>query len=477
MSVLWSADELQRATDGRPTAGFAATGVSIDSRSCAPGDLFFALKGPNFDGHDYAEAALQAGAAAAVVAESWTGRSGRGPYLVVDDPERALDALAAAARLRSDARIAAITGSVGKTGTKDALAMALQRQGPTCATQGNLNNQYGLPLSLARLGTDARFGVFELGMNHAGEIAPLSAMLRPHVALITTVEAVHLEFFDSEEGIADAKAEIFQGLSPQGTAILNRDNHHFGRLYRRAQEAGIARIKSFGMHDRADIRLTEFALHESSSTVSVLCDGAPLQYTVGLPGRHWVTNSLAVLAAVQALDADVAAAAAALGKMRATAGRGLRTDVPLSSGGGFALIDESYNASPASMQAAFEVLARTAPKPGGRRIAVLGDMLELGDDAEVLHAALAAELVANKVDLVFTAGPLMARLSNALPAPMQGGHASTSGCIAPRVTAAVRAGDVIMVKGSLGSQMKRVVDALRQLGEPRETPRRAVNGG
>jgi len=477
MMLLWNAAELERATGGRATAAFDATGVSIDSRTIVPGDLFVALKGPNFDGHDYVEAALGAGACAAVVAEAWAARSSAGPFLTVADPEQALEAIATAARQRSRARIAAITGSVGKTGTKDALAMVLGRQAETCATQGNLNNQFGLPLSLARLGADARYGVFELGMNHAGELAPLSAMLRPDVALITTVEAVHLEFFDSEEGIADAKAEIFQGVPPQGTAILNRDNHHYGRLYRRAQEAGISRIVSFGAHERAYFRLQECTLHENTSSVTVASNGTTFSYTIGVPGRHWVFNSLAVLSAAQALGADVGAAAAALAEMRATPGRGLRADIPLSSGGSFALIDESYNASPASMLAAFEVLARTAPKSGGRRIAVLGDMLELGDDAEALHAALAADLVANRVDLVFTAGPLMARLATALPAPMQGGHTSTSGCLAPRVTAAVRAGDVVMVKGSLGSQLQRVVDALHHLGDHVDPPRRVANGG
>ncbi len=476
MTVLWNTAELEPATGGRATAAFAATGVSIDSRTLKRGDLFFALKGPNFDGHAYVEPALKAGACAAVVAETWRGRTAAGRFLIVADPEKALGALAKAARQRSVARIAAITGSVGKTGCKDALAMVLSRQAATCATQGNLNNHYGLPLSLARLGADARYGVFELGMNHPGELAPLSALLRPDVALITTVEAVHLENFDSEEAIADAKAEIFQGMSPQGTAILNRDNHHFGRLYRRAQEAGIARITSFGAHERADLRLQDCTLHETSSSVTVLNDGSPLTYTIGVPGRHWVANSLAVLAAAQALGADIAAAAAALGEMRATAGRGLRAEIPLSSGGDFVLIDESYNASPASMQAAFDVLAQTAPRPGGRRIAVLGDMLELGDDAGAMHADLAAGLIAGRVDLVFTAGPMMARLATALPAPMKGGHTSTSGCLAPRVTAAVRAGDVVMVKGSLGSQMKRVVDALRALGDTGDLPRRVVNG-
>jgi len=476
MTVLWTSVEAERATGGRTTTDFAATGVSIDSRTLRPGDLFVALKGPNFDGHAYVEAALEAGACAAIVADTWRGRPAAGPFLIVDDPERALGALAVAARQRSGARIAAITGSVGKTGCKDALAMVLDRQAATCATQGNLNNHFGLPLSLARLGAEARYGVFELGMNHAGELAPLSKLLRPDVALITTVEAVHLENFDSEEDIADAKAEIFQGVAPQGTAILNRDNHHFGRLLRRAQEAGISHIRSFGAHDRADLRLQDCTLHETSSTVTVLNDGAPLTYRIGVPGRHWVINSLAVLAAAQALGADITAAALALGQMRATAGRGLRMDVPLSSGGGFVLIDESYNASPASMQAAFDVLAQATPKPGGRRIAVLGDMLELGEDAEALHAGLAADLVSSRVDLVFTAGPLMARLAKALPAPMQGGHTSTSGCLAPRVTAAVRAGDIVMVKGSLGSQMKRVVDALRGLGDAGDPPQRVVNG-
>ena len=459
--ALWTSQEAAEATGGRAEGAWRAEGVSIDSRSLLPGDLFVALQGPTFDGHAFVAAALAGGAAAALVARRPDGLAGA-PLLLVGDTLGGLQDLGRAARARSHAEIVGVTGSVGKTGVKEALLLVLGRQGATHASVGSFNNQWGVPLSLARTPPTARFGVFEMGMNHAGEIALLTRQVRPHVAVITTVEAVHIENFLSVEAIADAKAEIFSGLEQGGTAVLERDNRHFERLRRLAREAGVGRILSFGRSAEADVRLHAAREDSDGTTVEADVRGVPLIYRVGIAGRHWVTNSLGVLAAVHALGADVAAAAAALADLRPSKGRGLRTSVSLLHGR-FELIDDSYNASPASMAASFEVLRRSRPADGGRRIAVLGDMLELGADAPALHAGLARGLVENRIDLVFTAGPLMAHLRAALPAGMRAAHCADSATLAPEVAAAVRPGDVISVKGSAASRMRAVVEALLAL--------------
>ena len=474
--ALWTSEEAARATGGRAEGAWRAEGVSIDSRTLLPGDLFVALRGPTFDGHAFVAEALARGAAAAVVARRPDGVEGAA-LLLVDDTLKALQDLGRAARARARAGIVGVTGSVGKTGVKEALLLALGRQGATHASVGSFNNHWGVPLSLARTPPAARFAVFEMGMNHAGEIAPLTRQVRPHVAVITTVEAVHIENFSSVEAIADAKAEIFLGLEQGGTAVLERDNRHFERLRRLAQAGGVGRILSFGRAAEADVRLLAEA-EESDRTTTVEADvhGMPLIYRLGIAGRHWVMNSLAVLATVHALGADVAAAAAALADLRPGKGRGLRTSVSLLHGC-FELIDDSYNASPASMAASFEVLRRSRPAAGGRRIAVLGDMLELGADSPALHAGLARGLVENRIDLVFTAGPLMAHLRAALPAGMRAAHCADSATLAPEVAAAVRPGDVISVKGSAGSRMRTVVEALLALQHGAEVGSRAVAQG
>ena len=459
--ALWSSEEAARATGGRAEGTWRAEGVSIDSRTVVPGDLFVALQGPTFDGHAFVAEALARGAAAAVVARRPDGLTGAA-LLLVGDTFGALQDLGRAARARSRARIVGVTGSVGKTGVKEALRLALGRQGAAHASLGSFNNHWGVPLSLARMPPSARFAVFEMGMNHAGEIALLTRQVRPHVAVITTVEAVHVANFPSVEAIADAKGEIFSGIERGGTAVLERDSPHFERLRRLAREAGVGRILSFGRSAEADVRLRAAEDSDEATTVQADVHGMPLTYRVGIAGRHWATNSLGVLAAVHALGADVAAAAAALADLRPPKGRGLRTSVSLPDGC-FELIDDSYNASPASMAASFEVLRRSRPADGGRRIAVLGDMLELGADAPALHAGLAPALVENRIDLVFTAGALMAHLRAALPAGMRAAHRCDSAALAPAVAAAVRPGDVISVKGSAGSRMRTVVEALLAL--------------
>jgi len=460
---LWTSADAATATTGEARGRWQANGVAIDSRSVEPGDLFVALAGPNFDGHQFVAAALQAGAAAAVVSERPTDVPDDAPLLLVDDTMAALQALGGAARSRSPARIAAITGSVGKTGTKEALRAALEKHGVTHASAGNLNNQWGAPLSLARMPRDCAYGVFELGMNHAGEIAPLSRLVRPHVAIITAIAPAHLAFFDSVAQIADAKAEIFVGLEPGGTAIINRDSEYFERLRSAAERAGAGRVLSFGSHAEADARLLKLSAHATCSCMTAEIDGVTVTYKIGAPGRHWATNSLAVLAAVQALDADLGKAVLALASLTAPAGRGRRHRVRAPFGN-FDLIDEAYNASPATMRAAFEVLGGAKTHGRGRRIAVLGDMLELGEAAETLHRELAADLEREDIDLVLGCGPHTAALMAALPKRLRGAHAADADALLPLVLANVRGGDVVLVKGSLGMQMSPIVAALLTLG-------------
>lgn len=460
MNPLWTSAAVVKATAGACAGTWVASGVSIDSRSVKAGDLFVALKGPNFDGHAFALAALKHGASAALIHEPV---KDSGEYhnrlVVVKNTFAALQSLAVAARTRANARIVAVTGSVGKTGVKEALRYVLGGQGPTAASEGNLNNHWGLPLSLARLAPDSAFGVFEVGMNHGGEITPLSQLLRPLVAVITTVEAVHAGHFASVEAIAAAKAEIFAGLDRNGAAVLPRDNPHFERLAAAARAAGCARLVGFGRHAEAQARVLDATLGPDHSDVTAEVFGRRLEYRLSIPGPHWVVNSVAVLAAVAAIGADVLDAAERLPRLEAMAGRGRRQTVDLASGS-FALIDESYNASQVSIEAALAVLGRAAVGNGGRRIAVLGDMLELGADSGRLHEGLAAAIEANRIDLVFASGHEMARLAARLPKSRLGAHAATSAALAPIVAAAIRSGDVVTVKGSAGSKMGAVVQAL-----------------
>jgi UDP-N-acetylmuramoyl-tripeptide--D-alanyl-D-alanine ligase len=435
------------------------TGLSIDSRTIAAGDAFFALRDIR-DGHDFVPAALNAGAGLAVVAANRAGDIPAGaPLLVVPDVLEALRNLAGTARRRSAAKFIGVTGSVGKTSTKEALRLALSRVGETHASAASYNNHWGVPLSLARCPESASFAVLEMGMNHAGEIAPLTRLVRPHVAVVTTVEPVHLEFFGTLDKIADAKAEIFEGLEPGGAAVINRDNPQFARLSRAAKAAGVMNIVSFGEHEKADARLVKFALQPDSSTVQARILDVDVTYKLGAPGRHLILNSLAVLAAAKLAGADLALAALALAELAPAAGRGVRTTLDLP-GGRATLIDESYNANPASMRAALALLGQMPVGPQGRRIAVLGDMLELGPKGAALHRALAEAVVGNDVDLVFCAGPLMRSLWEALPSERRGGYAETSAALEAEVIGTVRAGDAVMVKGSLGSKMGPIVKAL-----------------
>jgi UDP-N-acetylmuramoyl-tripeptide--D-alanyl-D-alanine ligase len=437
-------------------------GLSIDTRTIKPGEAFFAIQGENRDGHEFVEAALQAGAGLAVVARRKMAAMPQGaPLLIADDALAGLNDLAKASRARSQAKIVAVTGSVGKTGTKEALRLVLGRQGETHASAASYNNHWGVPLSLALMPQSAKFGVFEIGMNHAGEITPLTKLVRPHVAIVTTIAPVHLEFFGTLAAIADAKAEIFLGVEPGGTAVLNADNPQFAHLKRAAQVAGVKHIVAFGESDGADAHLAKVSLQAETSTVQASILGRDVTYKLGAPGRHVVENSLAVLAAAQLLGADLALAALALADLKAPAGRGERVTLELP-GGAVLLIDESYNANPVSMRAALALLGQVPMKGMGRRIAVLGDMLELGPEGAALHADLADAVTGNAVDLVFCSGPLMKSLWDALPSGRRGGYADTSAALEPEILGAIAANDAVMIKGSLGSRMSPIVKALRR---------------
>ncbi|WP_026379517.1 UDP-N-acetylmuramoylalanyl-D-glutamyl-2,6-diaminopimelate--D-alanyl-D-alanine ligase [Afifella pfennigii] len=467
MSALWEAGEFLAAVGGQLEGAAPAelADISIDSRSVRPGEAFFAIKGDRFDGHDFVDAALKAGAALAVVGQERRDSVEGEPVVVVpDDPLAALERLAVAARKRSEAKIVAVTGSVGKTGTVSMLRLGLSAVGPTHAPVASFNNHWGVPLTLARLPAETAFGVFEIGMNHAGEISPLSKMVRPHGAVITTVEAVHTEFFESMEAIADAKAEIFDGLERDGAAILNRDNAYFDQLVARAKDAG-ARVITFGEHPDADVSLVGLMGESEGSRVTVDVFGDTVQFRLGAPGRHLARNALSVLATAYLFGADVKSVALALEEFKAPPGRGDR-HVLACDEGTLTLIDESYNANPASMQAAIQLLKDAKPGKNGRRIAVLGDMGELGQQAGELHRALAADLADAKADAVFLVGPLMHQLWEDLPEEVRGAYAKETGELEPILMEALQPGDVIVVKASNATGLGRLVKAIKSRFPP-----------
>jgi len=435
--ALWTVDDIAAAMGAERQGGLPATisGLSIDSRSIGAGEAFFALADRR-DGHEFVAAALAAKAGLAVVAAARRAAIPQdAPLLVVPDVLAALRALAAAARARTHAKVIGVTGSVGKTSTKEALRLALSKDGETHASVASYNNHWGVPLS---------------------------RLARPHVAIVTAIAPVHLEFFGTLTKIADAKAEIFLGLEKDGAAVINRDVAQFAHLKRRASEAGVAHIVSFGERAKADARLLKCALHADCSTVQADILGHELTYKIGAPGRHLVHNSLAVLATVVLVGADLALAALALAEFKPAFGRGTRIEIELP-GGTALVIDDSYNANPASVAASLSLLGQTPIGPRGRRIAVLGDMLELGPRGRALHRGLLDAVLANSVDLVFCCGSLMKALWQALPAGRRGGYAEDSAALEPQVLSAIRAGDAVIVKGSLGSRMAPIVKALQGL--------------
>ncbi|MDE2516364.1 MAG: UDP-N-acetylmuramoyl-tripeptide--D-alanyl-D-alanine ligase [Rhodospirillales bacterium] len=456
--VLWTAEDLIEATGGVASRDFAATGVSIDTRSLQPGDLFVALRGENGDGHAYVGAALAAGAAGALVAEMPGGLAADAPLLRVDDTLAGLARLGGYGRARFTGRLVAVTGSVGKTTTKEMLRRILSAAGPTHAATASYNNHWGLPLTLARLPATARFCVAEIGMSNPGEILPLARLAAPHVAIITAIAPAHIGRFADLAAIAREKSTIFGGLEQGGVAILPSAAPHAALLTRAALDAGAGRIIGFGEAEQDEVRLLGLDQDAEGATLRCLIAGQAVELRLAAPGRHMAMNALAALAGAHALGLGAEEAAAALAGFAALGGRGARTALALP-GGTALLLDESYNANPASMRAALAVLGLQP----GRRVAVLGDMLELGESGPAAHRDL-AEAVLEHADLVFTAGPMMEGLAAALPPARLGAHAETAQALAPLVAAALAPGDAVLVKGSLGSRMRAVVDALRADG-------------
>lgn len=463
MSLLWTTKEMVAAMDGRPLGDLpeGVTGISIDSRTAGAGDAFFAIKGDKFDGHDFASGAVANGASLLVVSEAKLPALGRliAPMIVVKDVLAALEDLGRAARARSEARIIAITGSVGKTSSKEMLRRALEPSGEVHASAASFNNHWGVPLTLARMPESAAFGVFEIGMNHADEIRPLVKMVKPHVAIITTIAAAHLGNFKNLTEIAAAKAEIMEGLVADGHLLLNQDNEKFGWLKKRAGALKIAHIHGFGENAKAAYRLLNSKLLPDCSTITARIGGDEVAVKIGAPGRHLVQNALAVLGAAHLAGADLAKAAHALAGLSAEKGRGARHRLAID-GGSFLLIDESYNANPASMRAALELMGDMPVRLRGRRIAVLGDMLEMGKFSERVHRDLVAPIRAAKTDMVCLAGPEMKALRDELGTEIETVYRDQAEGLAEHLKSALRDGDVVMVKSSLGIGFGRIVKAL-----------------
>jgi len=464
IDYLWSFTELLKAVDGYGPVTGGIHGISVDNRETYPGDLFIALKGDKTDGHRFVKEALEVGGTVAMVSKKPQGVNKDDPRLIwVKDTYEALLQLAARARQRSAAKIIAVTGTAGKTGTKDAIAAALSMQAPTHYSLKSFNNHVGVPLSLARMPKNAAFGVFEVGMNAPGEISPLSRLLRPHVALITTIGAGHLGAFTSEEGIAREKAAIFDGLSTQGIAVLNKDNAHYVLLKNIAAGKGIKKVLDFSARDlEATAILLDCHTNGRSSQVASRIGNVRLDYKVSLPGRHWVTNSLAVVVAVYAAGGDIGMAGHAMASLVPQEGRGALYDVK-SKAAKFQVIDESYNANPSSMAATLEVLQDQKPEKGGRKIDVLGDMEELGTRAKDEHKGLVPLIRRAGIDTIYLKGKHMAALKGDLKRDMKVVCLKSNAGIFKKLSRDLKDGDLIVVKGSRAGAMDEIVDQLLAL--------------
>jgi UDP-N-acetylmuramoyl-tripeptide--D-alanyl-D-alanine ligase len=456
---LWTTAEIVAATGGVASGDVVATGVTFDSREVGPGDLFVALSGEATDGHRFLDQAFARGAAGAIVS-----RDCAGPHVRVDDTMAALEALARAARARMTGRVIGVTGSVGKTGTKEALAAALDRPSPgtTHKSVKSYNNHTGVPLSLARMPRDARFAVLEMGMNHAGELAALTRLVRPHIAIVTAIAPAHIAHFPSVEAIADAKGEIFQGLEPQGVAILPHDSPYRDRLIAAARPYA-TRIVTFGTGDSADVRADETLATPGGTFVTARMATGDVSFTIGQPGAHWVSNALAIMAAVDAGDGDLALAGLALADMAGLPGRGRQFAVTLDGGGEALVIDESYNANPSSMRATLAVLAAI---PATRRLAVLGEMRELGEQSDAMHAALAAPIVEAGVERAVLVGEGMAPLAKALEGRIDLVHVPAAAEAQDELQTLLSPGDAVLVKGSNGVGLSALVAALAEYRPP-----------
>lgn len=455
MTNLWDSKQVDNILGSLSSKGWTCSGISIDSRTTEKGDLFVALAGESGDGHAFLEDAVQRGAAAALVSQDIATAL---PIIHVPDTLRALEKLGIGARERSNALRIAVTGSVGKTSTKDTLKTIFKDQGPTHGSVSSYNNHWGVPLTLARMPEDTKFGIFEVGMNHPGEIRPLSHMIKPDLVIITTVEEAHAEFFKSVEDIARSKAEIFEGMTSGSTVLLNQDNPHFHLLETLAQQHGL-KICGFGVSENADCRLLSWKKTEDGSHIVADIMGEQISYALPVPGMHWVMNSLAIMGVALLAEAAMDQIVESLKTIQIPSGRGRRYDGP------FTILDESYNANPASMRAALAVLGESG---AGRKIAVLGDMREMGDRSRAHHEALLEALVDNKIDRVFCCGPFMAHLYNRLSPAMRGGYAPTSLELIPLVLSEVQTGDTVSVKASLGTRVKPIVEALLRKQEEGE---------
>ncbi len=465
MTLLWTSQDMVAAMSGRPVGVLpeGITGISIDSRSISPGEAFFAIRGDRVDGHNFAGIAIANGASLLVVSEAKLPALGRltVPMIVVDDVLVALGRLGMAARERIPGPVIAVTGSVGKTTTKEMLRHVLSPSGRVHASAASFNNHWGVPLTLARMPEDTDFGVFEIGMNHFDEIRPLVNLVQPDIAVITNIGAAHLGNFSSLDDIATAKAEIFEGIVPGGYGLINRDSSQFPLLEQAAAAAGVSHVLSFGANARADFQLVEFDGTASGSTLWVQIDGRTHEVSVGAPGRHIAENAVAALGIALLAGADLELAKDALATLRPEKGRGEQHRLTLP-GGTFTLIDESYNANPSSMRAAIALLAGAVPTGEGRRIAVLGDMLEMGEFSTGLHADLAAPLKEAGITTIWLAGPDMAALQEKLGAQADVEYRLKVDDLVPFVLTSVRPGDVLMVKSSKGTGCGRIVDALTQ---------------
>lgn len=470
---LWNAEDAARAVGGINTAPWQAFGIAIDNREVHPGDLFVALKGERHDAHKFVGKAFEAGAYAALVADDVELPGVDGPLLKVADTQKALVALGQAARARSKAKIIGVTGSVGKTGTKDALYQCFSRMGAAHVSVKSFNNDIGVPLTLARMVDWADFGVFEMGMNHAGELIDLSAQVRPHVALITTVESAHAAHFENEEAIADAKAEIFSGLESGGTAVLNRDNRHFDRLVNAAKAAGVEHILSFGFHEDADVRPLNVAMHADLSCIAADICGERLIYKVGISGQHWVLNSLGILATIHAAGGDLGLAGLALGELAPLPGRGRRLTIDVR-GGNALLIDEAYNANPASMRAALAAMAAVPVEKPGKRIAVLADMLELGEGADRLHEELAEPLLKAEISHLVLKGAHWSALMDRLSKEIAVFHVEDDEDLLAHAAKHFGPNDVILAKGSNALGLGRFVERLLEGAHLKNHPRKMM---
>lgn len=459
MKPLWTSSELAHAVDGKASADFSVSGVAFDSREIGDGDLFFALKGEQSDGHLYVDSVFNAGGAAAVVSEP-----AEGPHILVSDTTSALNQLAVASRNRTSAKIIGVTGSVGKTGTKEALYSALARCcfGKAHRSVKSYNNHVGVPLSLSRMPADSEYGVFEMGMNHSGELSALTQLVRPHVAIITAIAPAHIGNFENIEGIADAKAEIFEGLVDGGTAIIPFDSPHYAQLRAKAERYS-DKIVSFGFDKAADVHAVEVVpAPAGGSLVTAKIQNHSLCFTVAEAGKHWVSNALAIMAAVKAVGGDLAAAGLALAELGGIPGRGKRQVIDLQSAGNATVIDESYNANPISMKATLSQFASEDSK--GKKIAILGAMGELGDKSQRFHQALSDDIAAAKVDIAILVGEEMAhtaaKLQDRLDCELQISHVASASDALTEVAKVIGDEDILLIKGSNYLGLAEVVQAL-----------------